>query len=348
MTVKELHIGVDLGVDNLNAKLQDWVEDEELDFILNKNQLNYIKTKYNPTSNKLVKGFEQSEKRIQDLSKLHIVNYSDTAYVTDDSNRFRFNLPQDLMFITSITAMVFYKNCGSITYSTTEETVSYFKFKLNTSSLLSFVDFDVLQSGVSILTSTSDFSNYLLPEDLQAFITLLKERNNSNYRITYETFYDIYEQGTLFFEWIGAGTIPATLTLKYDNTTSVNTNVATLDISYLLGTTGTRERFPVKVMQIDDLYVALKDSYSKPIFDRPFSHINENFIDIYTDDTFIIEKVLISYIRIPKRISLRLNQTSELAEHTHQEIVDLTVSFILELIQSQRYQTNLNELNKNE
>ena len=54
------------------------------------------------------------------------------------------------------------------------------------------------------------------------------------------------------------------------------------------------------------------------------------------------------YIRVPEEIDLQLNQTSELAEHTHQEIVDIATKNILEAIQSPRYQTNANELSSSE
>jgi len=71
-------------------------------------------------------------------------------------------------------------------------------------------------------------------------------------------------------------------------------------------------------------------------------------IDIYTNDIFIIDSVKITYIRKPKEISLSLGVNCELPEHTHQEIVAMTVASILEAISDPRYQSASVEVTKNE
>jgi hypothetical protein len=58
--------------------------------------------------------------------------------------------------------------------------------------------------------------------------------------------------------------------------------------------------------------------------------------------------VKITYIRKPKQISLSLGIDCELPTHSHQEIVDMTVSSILEGISDPRYQTHQLEVGKNE
>ena len=63
---------------------------------------------------------------------------------------------------------------------------------------------------------------------------------------------------------------------------------------------------------------------------------------------FIIDKVKITYIRKPKEISLSLGVSCELPEHTHQEIVDMAVSSILEGISDPRFKTHQIEVGKNE
>jgi len=73
-----------------------------------------------------------------------------------------------------------------------------------------------------------------------------------------------------------------------------------------------------------------------------------NSIDIYTSDIFIIDTVKITYIRKPGEISLSLGIDCELPEHTHQEIVAMTVSSILEAISDPRYKSAIMEVTKNE
>jgi hypothetical protein len=81
----------------------------------------------------------------------------------------------------------------------------------------------------------------------------------------------------------------------------------------------------------------MKDPFNRTSFEYiPYS-IKENFIDVYSDNTFIVPKVFIVYIRKPKAISITSGIGCELAEHTHQEIVEMTIKSILEGIESQRY-----------
>ena len=80
----------------------------------------------------------------------------------------------------------------------------------------------------------------------------------------------------------------------------------------------------------------------------PLTTIRGEYIDIYTSDIFIIDKVKITYIRKPKNISLSLGIGCELPDHTHQEIVDMTVSSILEGITDPRYKSHQLEVSKNE
>ena len=69
---------------------------------------------------------------------------------------------------------------------------------------------------------------------------------------------------------------------------------------------------------------------------------------MYTSDIFIIDAVKITYLRKPAKISLSLGISCELPEHTHQEIVDATVSSILEGISDPRYKSHQAEVGKNE
>ena len=103
-----------------------------------------------------------------------------------------------------------------------------------------------------------------------------------------------------------------------------------------------------KFIQHDDIFKLLEDPFNTTKHTAPLTTIRGEYIDIYTSDIFIIDKVKITYIRKPKQISLTLGIGCELPEHTHQEIVDMTVSSILEGISDPRYKTQSVEAGKNE
>jgi len=76
--------------------------------------------------------------------------------------------------------------------------------------------------------------------------------------------------------------------------------------------------------------------------------IQETFLDLYTNFSFIPNSVQIKYIRKPAEISKRFGVGCELPEHTHHEIVEMAVKSILEGFESPRYQTQSREVLESE
>ena len=113
-----------------------------------------------------------------------------------------------------------------------------------------------------------------------------------------------------------------------------------------------QDRVDVKPIQHDDYNKIVKDPFNKPTLSYKGKSqlvrlmFQSRIEVIFPDDDYIFDSYIIRYIRKPKRISLSLQSDCELADHTHQEIVEMAVSSMLENIESGRYQSNLNELTK--
>ena len=69
MNVTEMHIAVQQGVDKIHSLQADMLLSEEIDIELNKSMSRFINTKYGK-NNIYRKGFEESQKRIDDLRTL--------------------------------------------------------------------------------------------------------------------------------------------------------------------------------------------------------------------------------------------------------------------------------------
>tara|TARA_R110000737_G_scaffold341662_1_gene365761 strand:- start:4 stop:462 length:459 start_codon:yes stop_codon:yes gene_type:complete len=110
----------------------------------------------------------------------------------------------------------------------------------------------------------------------------------------------------------------------------------------------TSKQVMMKFSQQDDIFTILGDPFNTTNRDKPVFTIEGNKILIYTNDIFIIEKVKLTYIKNPSLVSLSSGNSCELALHTHQEIVDMAISSILEGISDPRYKTQQLELGKNE
>jgi len=109
-----------------------------------------------------------------------------------------------------------------------------------------------------------------------------------------------------------------------------------------------QKRIDVKPIQHDDYNIIIRDPFNKPSYQYELKRleVNGQLEIIFPDSENVFNSLILRYIRKPRRISLSSSTDCELADHTHQEIVDMAVSSILENIESERYKTNLNELNK--
>ncbi len=106
---------------------------------------------------------------------------------------------------------------------------------------------------------------------------------------------------------------------------------------------------PVRIVDNAEVHSLNRNPFAKSSIDSPLATLSEDDIMVYQDaKSFILKGIKVDYIRKPKDVDLSLSQDCELAEHTHQEIVDIAVKNILEAIESPRYQTNSAEQLKSE
>ena len=78
-------------------------EDSEIEQLLNKAQLQFIKSRYNPKGNRYNEGVEQTEKRRKDLSELTVSKTLGNSDLSADQtgthpNGYLFNIPSNLLY----------------------------------------------------------------------------------------------------------------------------------------------------------------------------------------------------------------------------------------------------------
>jgi hypothetical protein len=87
--------------------------------------------------------------------------------------------------------------------------------------------------------------------------------------------------------------------------------------------------------QLSDIFTVLDDPFNTTGATSVVTTISGNNIVAYTDKTFVVKEITIDYIRVPKKLSLTINDnttttTSELPEHLHKEIIELAVDLFLQ------------------
>lgn len=84
-----------------------------------------------------------------------------------------------------------------------------------------------------------------------------------------------------------------------------------------------------QVVQSDDIYKLLDDPFNTTKITSPLSIINEDNIQIFTNNKFIVDKVIIDYLKLPVRMSIENNIDSELPEHLHEDIIQRAADMFL-------------------
>ena len=129
MNVGEMHIAIQQGVDKINSLQADMLLPQEIDIELNKSQIRFINTKYG-NNNVYREGFEQSQKRIDDLRSLVREYTAPTTYKEQYNNNYwvdQFQLPLDYMYLVNQRSELFIENCSPISYQFSNyDPISYF------------------------------------------------------------------------------------------------------------------------------------------------------------------------------------------------------------------------------
>ncbi len=375
-----MHIAVNLGVQKLASFQADNLLPEEIDYELNLATMRFIKQRYNPSSNRQGKGFEQSQKRIDDLK--HLVTRQDGStisygYLSDGLGRYiytgnysniyvdRYTLPLDYMFLVNITAEVYY-NCNT----------SIFTNYIPQNQSINIVKLDLTPPERGFFLTQIERWDTPSNMFIQVTNTPLGEEITRDLLINQNTYFNIpglkvaindfrtgnlddtaqesatVDSNTIYLQKITPfDTDPATgyyLRLTWINANegmsnpiyqSINTLVNSQDMLQRTAPTASKRLSFCKYAQHDDIIIMMEDPFNITDYRAPIYTIRENYIDLHTDDTFVIPTVFINYIRKPKDISLTTGTGCELPIHTHDEIVEMAVKSILEGIESQRYQS---------
>ena len=387
MNVGFMHTAIQQGVDKINSLQADMLLSQEIDIELNKSMSRFLNTKYG-RGNKYGKGFEESQKRIDDLRSLVKEYKAPVIFKEQYNNDFwvdQFRLPSDYLYLVNQRSELFIEDCEPIefTFDDTDPTAFFIVPFSNLDDGSDFIDkLNILSDpsnpglGNQILT-TLNYNTYTYPQDtINLKNDLIDPINWSpGIQIYWESYGQLEYPNSFIvivdlttYNWVNWDSSDAPLTATSSLITALigtfTPGVAWTDdsnsISYLQYTEdglgakrlppagATREFAFNKFIQQDDIFKLLDDPFNTTKYTSPLTTIRGEYIDVYTSDIFIIDKVKITYIRKPRQISLTLGISCELPEHTHQEIVDMTVSSILEGISDPRYQTHQIEVGKNE
>ena len=373
MTIEEMHIAVNLGVQKIASFQADNLLSQEIDHELNTAMEAFIKQRYSPLGNKYRDGFEQSQKRIDDLRALVVdarmkCFYNGTSITGFDVDRAP--LPNDYMFLVNAFSDSYYDCTNAITYNT--QTLTYNVLKLSLTPPTGYTGWiltGISHGGTPIISNANGMDlEYLLNKQNydQDFITNIAPAMSdpdlatessaalAEYSVEELAMSEITptsDSNTFVLLLTGLLTGDAITTIwtnpidatqgqevTYPQPTASNVTYRTYSNA------GTQQREKMSYVQHDDLYTLFGDPFNTTSYNKIKYTVQENFIDVHSDNTFFTTFVNVKYIRQPKRMDSVLGVGCELAPHTHTEIVEMSIKSILEAISDPRYNSQSREV----
>jgi len=361
MTIEEMHIAVNLGVQKIASFQVDNLLPQEIDHELNNAMDRFIKQRYIPMGNKYRRGFEQSQKRIDDLRNLVVDHRIRTEFGGNSISGFTFDrarFPNDYMFLISVMSEMYYA-CPAYAPQIEENTKYYFTLDVTppTEDINQFI-------GLYLLDDEGNIDASIIPEAGNLLYTNKMLLDSSIYLQNYSPEQSEFETSNVE----SVHTSPAItgnnlvicsntlieygLAIKWSNETITKTEGTSTEIAVKNRKENTAsdisKRESCSYSQHDDLMTLLSDPFNTTKNTKPLYTIQENFVDIYADNTFFSKFVELKYIRRPKRMNKELSLGCELPDHTHQEIVEMGVKSILEAISDPQYNTQSREVLESE
>tara|TARA_R110000822_G_scaffold172970_3_gene312564 strand:+ start:4193 stop:5299 length:1107 start_codon:yes stop_codon:yes gene_type:complete len=363
-------------VDRINSQRADQLLSEELDLELNRAMQRFINQRYGK-NNVYQEGFEESQKRIDELRTLLVEYESGVTFkeILKPGSIFvdQFQLPANYMYLVNQRSKIFVDNCRTIDYDLiANQDINYFTFTFDDFivdgtqfiSSIGMEDGTVTPSLIPVWSASSELttSGYS-PSAYPQYINEVRADLLNNPQPGFEIYWESYGPLSIpnnfivivdmdgsggVFNW-DASSPPVTNLISQD---ALNNTVATVPPRFEDRSTNlvrvprdnyTEDTVLNKFSQQDDIFRLLDDPFNSTTHTSPLTTIRGSFIDIYTNAIFITSSIKITYLRKPQSINLSLGYNCELPDHTHEEVIAMAASSILEESSDPRYKTQMGE-----
>ena len=322
MFIREMHIEVEQSLQKVAANATRKFLKEEVDWVLNKMMHRFIQSKVKIADSGKVTQLDT------DALRSLVVSGKEIPAIVDNSSRLRFPLPSNYMHLLSDASIVLKKCVEEVGTETVSD--SFVLVPVSKSTLGS----PPYYADVSL---TTDGYTYVLPADLS---TLAEYVGFNSVNSVYEVVAYIlgkarkYDDAEVYWQF-------------YDDMNAANsfvikgsTGILTVDGTTVVGSSSQHNYTRFKTPVQSGSYVDNRLSSTHEISNlratafyqtnalSPISELVGNTLYVYRDDSFIVTKVQVNYIRKPKRMSLDLGIDCEIAEEYHQTICDLAVEYL--------------------
>lgn len=352
MTAREMHIALDIHLQKMDSNKFGNIRKEEKDLFLNLAVYKFIKTRISRKSNKKQEGFQETQKRYDDLEEL--ITPGVIPMYKYGKNEVYGTLPHNYYSLVNDRSVV--KNyCKEIVPIETQTSKNIFIVPIGDAVPASSYQLFASTGGepklIFQLSDHAPYTTITAEEEKFLFINMVLEEGNSvdGVEVYYENYGgEYYQDSFIVIDDTATQVVSQQVPIVQGgiapvNIDTINPTVLTLTSLSSTETVVESGEYPNSLVNKEDLYNRLRHPFGKPKFNTPLSTLQNGEIHVYLNGEFIVDTVNIDYIRKPRLINLDLQQNCELADHTHEEIVALALQRIKSEISEEAYKAVLNE-----
>ncbi len=341
-TVREMHIALDMGLQQIDSNRKQSISPEHKDMALNYAVLQFVETRSNPKTNIKREGYEDTQKRYDDLREL---KRSKELTTYDIDNKVFSILPVDYYKRISVGANVIYSK-NELPSASNIDNYYYsilpfpdYKGKHTSDIYRDFTISVIADSNKETLFNINDFPNIskLYSSDAKFMIINLVLEHIRDIEVYWETWNNVYKANSFIFVRKDQS---AHYRLSYKDIDGVISNNHSTSYNKYPDKKGILR--PVDLFSSEDEFNTLTNPYyQKNKHLHPGSYIENSRIMVYNGDNFIIPGIVLTYLKKPRLINLKANQSCELS--INREIIDLAIQKLKAYIKDEGYQHIVNE-----
>lgn len=332
LSVRELHIYVEQGLQRQGAYKKDYQFDAAVDIALTKAQNRIVKDRIVAKDGSDT--FELNAKYTSDIEALIYLNYPISLIKTAKPFVVSGYLPYNFAYLLGDSSMVLEDCQPEFT------TPSPFLSTLERCTILSFPNgssspyYKQVVMGVNAASQTINTVGFVSLEEkiylvdyiVDAFVMMGVDAYWESYR-------GLFKPNSFI---LVSKILSNTYGLAIDGQAASQVIIdRAIDTYIALDTISTE--VTNRDLKADLVRNAQQSTYQVTAPDSPISVMNQGSLSIYTNKRFIASKVFIDYIRKPKRISLALGQGCELSDTLHEEVADLAIQLLKKQIEDPSY-----------
>lgn len=339
MTIDQMHIEIDNGVQEMASRTQQRLEPEQYDMVINKMISRYVDMKLFPESDPLGKGFYVDQSRVNAIRSLIIMGKKlQLNYISDSVGATYYcELPNDYRHHIKIKSDVKY-DCGDI--------VKLKRSSVNRVLSVLKVPKRGIYQNLTIIVNNKKLIQYertIAFEELYMAINYFVSNTDNVY---WENFGNVYEPNSFII--VSDNSIVVDTNLRLDESTIANGVMRYAHRTIIEAEDNLKIQVSPHELYSPEVYdESSNDPYAKTTANIPVSTIVNNSILTKVDDSFLLIATSLNYIRNPRIVDINLNISCDLPTNTHDEIVDMSVKYMVHAIENaQKFQLTTAEFLK--